>query len=64
MEADGYKGFLLVRQTYKVRCNNCGFRGNAMLGAEPIVTDEQDGADWCPVCNHLALVGDTGKDDG
>jgi hypothetical protein len=54
---DEEKGFLLIRSTYKVVCLNCGFRGNANLGKEPIITEEQDGADYCPLCCALALVG-------
>ena len=59
-----YKGFLLIRTTYKVRCLQCPFRGEANLGAEPIVTEEADGADWCPVCGALALVADRGEEKG
>ena len=58
---EDYKGFLLVRSTYKVRCLNCGFRGEANLGKEPIVTEMEGGADWCPVCNAAALVADDTK---
>ena len=55
------EGFLLIRSRYRVRCLQCGWRGEANLGSEPIVTEEYDGADWCPVCGHLALVGDEEK---
>ena len=51
------KGFLLIRTRYKVRCRSCGWRGEANLGDEPILTNEIDGADYCPVCGALALVG-------
>ena len=61
MNDQDYKGFLLIRSTYKVWCAHCGFRGEANLGKEPILTAEQDGADWCPVCGALALVADNGK---
>ena len=61
-EETGIKGFLLVRQTYKVRCRNCGFKGNAALGDEPIQTEEAGGETWCPVCGALALVGDNSKE--
>ena len=61
MESE-YKGFLLVKKTYKVRCLHCGFSGKAHLGESPIVTDEFDGADWCPVCWALALVADNEKE--
>lgn len=61
---EDYKGFLLIRQTYKVKCANCGFRGEANLGKEPILTDEADGADWCPLCHALALVADHGEENG
>ena len=54
MEDD--KGFLLIKTSYKVRCLNCDFKGRANLGKEPIITDEADGADWCPVCGAMALV--------
>ena len=63
-ETEDYKGFLLIRTAYKVRCQNCGFRGEAHLGKEPIVTEEMDGADYCPVCGALALVADHGDSDG
>lgn len=56
-----YKGFLVVRQTYKVRCQHCGWNGKAKLGSEPIITEEKDGADWCPVCGALALIADNEK---
>lgn len=56
-----YKGFLLIRQTYKVRCHACGFKGEANLGKEPIQNVDSGAADWCPVCNSLALVADTEK---
>lgn len=61
-DVKGPKGFLLIRQTYKVKCRNCGFRGNAYLGKEPILSPEADGAEWCPVCGALALIGDNSKD--
>lgn len=61
IEKEPYRGFLLIQRTYSVRCQNCGWRGKAVLGEAPIVTDEHDGADWCPVCGALALVGDDGK---
>lgn len=51
------KAFLLVRQTYKVKCRSCDFKGNATLGDEPIQTEEAGGEDFCPVCGALALVG-------
>lgn len=51
------KAFLLVRQTYKVKCRGCGFKGKATLGDEPIQTEEAGGETWCPVCGALALVG-------
>ncbi len=56
------KPFLVIRSTYSVRCLNCGFKGEAKLGKEPINLEEKDGADWCPVCGALALVGDDKKD--
>ena len=56
------KGFLLIKKTYKVRCEYCGFRGKANLGESPIVTDEHKGADWCPVCGALALVADNERE--
>jgi DNA-directed RNA polymerase subunit RPC12/RpoP len=58
---DDDKGFLLIRQTYRVRCQQCGWKGEAKLGSEPILTEEVDGAEYCPVCGHLALVGDEQK---
>ena len=58
-----YKGFLLVRSKYKVWCSHCGFRGEANLGKEPILTAEADGADYCPVCGVLALVADDGRQE-
>lgn len=58
MNDEEYKGFLLVKQTYKVKCRACGFRGQAVLGKEPIQGMESGGEDWCPVCNSLALVAD------
>ena len=56
-----YKGFLVIKKAYRVRCQFCGFRGKANLGKEPILTEEADGADWCPVCGALALVADNAK---
>ena len=56
------KGFLLIKKTYKVKCEYCNFRGKAALGDEPIVTEEKDGATWCPACGALALVADNEKD--
>ena len=56
-----YKGFLLINKTYKVRCLNCGFKGNANLGDEPIQDPDAGIADWCPVCNCQALVADRRK---
>lgn len=59
---DKLKGFLVIKKTYKVRCEYCGWRGKANLGESPIVTDEHDGADWCPVCGALALIADNEKE--
>lgn len=56
-----YKGFLLIRKTYKVKCQQCGWKGKANLGEEPILTEEKDGADYCPVCGYLALMADKEK---
>ena len=52
------KGFLVIKKSYKVKCEHCGFRGKASLGESPIVVDEYNGADWCPVCGALGLVAD------
>ena len=56
------KGFLVIKKTYKVKCEYCGFKGKANLGKSPIVKDEKNGADWCPVCGALALVADREKE--
>lgn len=55
--SEGQDGFLLIRSSYEVCCRNCGWRGTAHLGREPVVTEEQDGADYCPVCGALSLIG-------
>ncbi len=52
------RGFLLIKKTYPVRCEYCGWKGDARLGSSPIVTDEKQGADWCPRCGALALIAD------
>lgn len=57
-----YPGFLLIKKTYAVKCLQCGFRGKAVLGDEPIQTEGVDGPDWCPVCNHTALVSEDYKE--
>lgn len=56
------EGFLIVRMTYRVRCLQCGFRGKANLGKEPIQSAEADAADYCPACGALALVGDNRRE--
>lgn len=62
--AEEYDGFLLVRSTYKVTCQNseCAAFGKpfkAKLGKEPeLLSPEADGADYCPVCGALSLVSD------
>ena len=53
-----YKGFLIIQSKYRVRCRNCGFKGQAVLGDEPIQDAEAGMADWCPVCGHAALEAD------
>lgn len=59
-----YDGFLLVRSTYKVRCQNSECAAfnktfKAKLGKEPeLLSPEADGADYCPVCGALSLVAD------
>ena len=58
MNDKDYKGFLLIRQTYKVKCHQCGFRGDANLGKEPIQDVEAGCADFCPVCGYQALAAD------
>lgn len=64
MDDRDYKGFLLIKQTYKVRCRSCGFRGNATLGDEPIQGADTECFDWCPVCNAAALGADNEKVKG
>ena len=61
MNDEEYKGFLIIRQTYSVKCKQCGFRGKAKLGKEPIQDIDAGGAEFCPVCGHLALAADDGK---
>ena len=51
-------GFLLIKKQYDVRCEHCGWKGKANLGESPIVTDKNQGADWCPRCSALALIAD------
>ncbi len=56
------KPFLVIKKTYKVKCLVCGFKGQATLGNEPILTEEE-GPELCVVCNHYSLVGDNGDGD-
>lgn len=56
------RGFLLIKKTYKVKCQYCGWKGTANLGKTPIATGEHDGLDWCPVCGALALGADNDKE--
>lgn len=52
------RGFLLIKKSYKVRCEYCGWKGKANLGSSPIITEEHNGVDWCPRCGALALGAD------
>lgn len=62
MNETEYKGFLLIQKTYRVMCRQCGFRGKAVLGEEPIQGADAGAEEYCPVCNHQALVADNRKE--
>lgn len=50
-------GFLIIKRSYPVICRACSWEGHANIGKGLVDTGEEDGADWCPVCGALALIG-------
>jgi len=51
------EGGIVIKQTYDVKCLHCGFEGQANLGKAEVVTLDNNGAEWCPRCGTMALVG-------
>ena len=48
---------IVIKKSYDVKCLHCGFEGQANLGRTVIQTLDNGGAEWCPACGYLSLVG-------